>query len=225
MKSTSLLCGLLLLFATILVACTSNSPMRSSEKQQIVEHVKTVEESEFDLIYFNKSYKQYHNAINEIVSEEYWASIRAEIIFGYDSRAYTRYDLVNMSQEEYDKHKEHILNLIHGIGMEKLSTTVRVSDVYEGNQSNQVNIYTMENKDLKDQPFSATTKKYTLEKRNEKWLITKVEQDKFNYGNEQTAEEMDKGIRGLNYQTHDGKAIGYPTVIVLSGVGQAEEDR
>ncbi|WIV20375.1 hypothetical protein QPK24_06690 [Paenibacillus polygoni] len=220
MKSISFLFGLLLLSATILVACTSNSLMRSSEKQQIVEHVKTVEESEFDLIYFNKSYKQYHNAINEIVSEEYWASIRSEIIFGYDSATYTRDDLVNMPQEEYDKHKEHMLNLIHGIGMEKLSATVRISDVYEGEQSNQVNIYTIENKELKDQPFSATTKKYTLEKYNEKWLITKVEQDKFNYVNEQTAEEMEEGIKGLNYQTHEGKVIGYPTVIVLSGVGK-----
>lgn len=220
MKSISLLCGSLLLFATILVACTSNSQVGSSEKQQIVEHVKTVEESEFDLIYFNKSYKQYHNAINEIVSEEYWASIRSEIIFGYDSRAYTRDDLVNMPQEEYDKHKEHMLNLIHGIGMEKLSATVRISDVYEGEQSNQVNIYTIENKEMIDQPFSATTKKYTLEKRNEKWLITKVEQDKFNYGNEQTAEEREEGIKGLNYQIHDGKVIGYPTVIVLSGIGK-----
>lgn len=44
MKSISFLFGLLLLSATILVACTSNSLMRSSEKQQIVEHVKTVEE-------------------------------------------------------------------------------------------------------------------------------------------------------------------------------------
>ncbi|WP_160032105.1 hypothetical protein [Paenibacillus sp. An7] len=220
MKSISHLCGLLLLFAAILVACTSNSPMGSSEKQQIVEHMKTVEESEYDLIYFNKSYKQYHNAINEIVSEEYWASIRGEIIFGYDSVTYTRDDLVNMPQEEYDKHKEHMLNLIHGIGMDKLSATVRISDVYEGDQSNQVNIYTMENKELKDQPFSATTKKYTLEKRNEKWLITKVERDKFNFGNEQTAEEMEEAIKGLNYQTNDGKVIGYPTVIVLSGVGK-----
>ena len=220
MKSISFLCGSLLLFATILVACTSNSPMGSSEKQQIVEHVKTVEESEFDLIYFNKSYKQYHKAIDEIVSEEYWASIRSEIIFGYDSRAYTRDDLVNMPQEEYDKHKEHMLNLIHGIGMEKLSATVRISDVYEGEQSNQVNIYTIENKESKDQPFSETTKKYTLEKHNEEWLITKVEQDKFNYGNEQIAEEIEEGVKGLNYQTHDGKVIGYPTVIVLSGVGK-----
>lgn len=220
MKSISLLCGLLLLFATILVGCTTDSPMGSSEKQQLVEHVKTVEESEFDLIYFNKSYKQYHKVLNEIVSEEYWASISGEIVFGYDSATYTRNDLVNMTQEEYDKHKERMLNIIREMDMDKLSATVRISDVYEGDQSNQVNIYTIENKELKDHPFTATTKKYTLEKQNEKWLITEVEQDKFNYRNEQTAEEIDEEIKGLNYQSHGGKVIGYPTVIVLSGVGK-----
>lgn len=215
MKFISLLCGSLLLFATILVACTSDSPMGPSEKQQIVEHVKTVEQSEFDLIYFNKSYKQYHKVVNEIASEEYWASISGEIVFGYDSATYTRDDLANMPQEEYDKHKERMHNIIRGMDMDKLSATVRISDVYEGDQSNQVNVYTIENKELKDQPFTATTKKYTLEKHNEKWLITDVEQDKFTYGSEQTEE----GIKRLNYQTHDGKVIGYPTVIVLSGVG------
>jgi hypothetical protein len=220
MKFISLLCVLLLLFATILAACTSDSQMERSEKQQIVEHVKTVEESEFDLIYFNKSYKQYHKVVNQIVSEEYWSSISGEIVFGYDSETYTRDDLANMPQEEYDKHKERMLNIIRGMDMDKLSATVRISDVYEGNQSNQVHIYTIENKELKVQQFTATTKMYTLEKHSEKWLITDVEQDKFTYGNEQTAEEMEEGIKGLKYQTNDGKVIGYPTVIVLSGVGK-----
>lgn len=220
MKFTRLLCGLLLLFATNLAACASDSAMGRSEKQQLVEHLKEVEESEFDLIYFNKSYKQYHKGVNEIVSEEYWESISGDIVFGYDSATYTRDDLANMPQEEYDKHKERMLNIIRGMDMDKLSATVRISDVYERDQSNQVNIYTIENKELKDQPFTATTKKYTLEKQNEKWLITDVEQDKFTYGSEQTAEEMEEGIKGLSYQTHDGKVIGYPTVIVLSGVGK-----
>ncbi|MGZ9583171.1 hypothetical protein [Paenibacillus marinisediminis] len=220
MRFKSLLCGLLLLFITILAACTSDSSMGRSEKQQLVEHVKTVEESEFDLIYFNKSYKQYLEAVNEIVSEEYWVSISDEIVFGYDSVTYTRDDLANMSQGEYDKHKERMLALIRGTGLDKLSATVRISDVYKGNQSNQVNIYTIENKGLKDQPFTATTKKYTLENYSGKWLITNVEQDKFNYGNEQTAEKMEEGIKGLKYQTHDGKFIDYPTVLVLSGAGK-----
>jgi len=220
MKFKSLLCGLLLLFITILAACTSDSSLGRSEKNQMVEHVKTVEESEFDLVYFNKSYKQYLKVVNEIVSEAYWASISGEIVFGYDSATYTRDDLANMPQEEYDKHKERMLNIIRGMDMDKVNVTVRISDVYEGNQSNLVNIYTIENKELKDQPFTTTTKKYSLEKRSEKWLITEVEQDKFTYGSEQTAEEIEDGIKGLNYQTHDGKVIGYPTVIVLSGVGK-----
>ena len=220
MRYKSLLCGALLLFMTILAACTSDSSLGRSEKKQMVEHVQTVEESEFDLIYFNKSYKQYHKVINEIVSEKYWASISGEIVFGYDSATYTRDDLANMPQEEYDKHKEHMLNIIRGMDMDKLNATVRISDVYEVDQSNQVNIYTIEHKELKDQPFTATTKRYSLEKHSETWLITEVEQDKFTYGSEQTAEEIEDGIKGLNYQTHDGKVIGYPTVIVLSGVGK-----
>lgn len=220
MKSIRFLSGLLLLFTIILAACTSESSLERSDKQQIVNDVKTVEENEFDLIYFNKSYTQYHKVLSEIVSEEYWASTRGEIVFGYDDATYTRDDLANMSQEEYDKHKEHMLNLIRGTGMDKLNTTVRISDVYEGKQSNQVNIYTIENKELKDQPFTTTTKKYTLEKHNEKWLITDVEQDKFNYGSDQTEEELEEGIKALNYQTHVETVIGYPTEMVLSGVGK-----
>ncbi|MFD0961351.1 hypothetical protein [Paenibacillus chungangensis] len=215
MRFKSYLCWLLLLSISILAACTSATSLGRSEKQQMVEHVKTVEKSEFDLIYFNKSHKQYFKIVNEIVSEEYWVSMSDEVVFGYDSVTYTRDDLKNMSQWDYDKHKERMLRLIHRIEMDKLSVTVRISDVYKGNQANQVNIYTFENKELKDQPFTATTKKYTLEKLDKKWLITGVEQDKFNYGSEQTAEEMEEGIKGLKYQTHDGKAIGYPTVLVL----------
>ena len=219
MRFKSLLCGALLLFITILAACTFDSSLGRSEKKQMVEHVKTVEESEFDLIYFNKSYKQYLKVVNEIVSEEYWVSISDEIVFGYDNATYTRDDLSNMSQGEYDKHKEHMTNLIRRMEMDKLSVTVRISDVYEVNH-NQVNIYTFENKELRDRPFTATTKKYTLENHSGKWLIADVEQDKFTYGSDQTAEKMEEGIKSLKYQTHDGKDIGYPTVKVLSGAGK-----
>ncbi|MFI2859354.1 hypothetical protein ACH6EH_19915 [Paenibacillus sp. JSM ZJ436] len=218
MKSIRLLPGLLLLVTIILAACTSESSLGHSDKQQIVNDIKAVEENEFDLIYFNKSYTQYHKALNEIVSEGYSASFKGEVVFGYDGATYTRDDLANMPQEEYDKHKERMLNIIRGMDMDKLSATVRISNVYEG--TNQVNIYTIENKELKDRPFTATTKKYSLEKHNEKWLITDVKQDKFTYGSEQTAEEMEEGIKALDYQTHDGKEIGYPTVMVLSGVGK-----
>lgn len=220
MKFKSYLYGVLLLFILILAACTSDSSMGISEKQQILEHVKMVEESEFDLIYFNKSHKQYFEVMNEIVSEEYWMSISDEIVFGYDDVTYTRDDLTNMSQEEYDKHKDRMLEFIHQVGMNKLSATLRISDVYKGNQSNQVNIYTIENKELKDSPFTTITKKYTLEKHDGNWLITDVELDKFTHGSEQTAETMEAGVQSLKYQTHDDNDIGYPTVVVLSEVGK-----
>ncbi|NMO97028.1 hypothetical protein [Paenibacillus lemnae] len=220
MKSIKLLSGLLLLFTIILAACTTESSLGRSEKQQIVNNVKAVEESEFDLTYFNKSYTQYHKVLSEIVSEDYWASTRDEILFGYNGATFSRDDLANMPQEEYDKHKEHMLNIIRGMDMDKLNATVRISDVYKGNQPHQVNIYTIENKELKAQPFTATTKKYTLEKHNEKWLIVDVKQDKFNYESKQAAEELEKRIKALKYQTHDGTVIGYPTVMVLSGVGK-----
>lgn len=219
MKSKFFMCGFLLLFITILAACTSNSSLGHSEKQQMVEHVKTVEESEVDLIYFNKSYEEYYKDINEIVSEDYWASISGDIIFGYDNATFTRNDLANMQQEEYDNHKERMLNVIRGIGFDKLNAKISISEVYEGNQSDQVNIYTLENKNLKDEPFTVTTKRYSLEKHSEKWFVTKVELDKFTYGSELTAEEIEEGIKGLNYQTHDGKVIEYSSVISWSGEG------
>ena len=218
-RSKRLLYGWFVLFAVMLTACTSDSQRGLSEKQQIVDAVMTVEENEYDLVYFNKPYKQYHEAVNEIVSEEYRASMSGEIVFGYDNETYTRDDLANMPQEEYDKHKEHMLNIIRGMGMDKISATVRISDVYAGNQSNQVQIYTIEKKELNNQPFTATTKRYALEKHGDKWLINDVEYDKYTYGSEMKAEELDKGLKGLKYQTHDGEVIDYPTVVVFSGVG------
>ncbi|OBR69204.1 hypothetical protein A7K91_00250 [Paenibacillus oryzae] len=220
MKSKAYLSGLLLLVITILTACTSGSALNNSVKKQIVEHIKTVEESEYDLIYFNKSYTQYHKAINEMVSEQYWASTGDDIVFGYDNETYTKDALTTMPQEEYDRHKERMLNVIRQMGMDKLDTTVRISEVYEGKESSQANVYTLEIKELKGEPFTAMTKKYALEKRSENWLITKVEQDKLSFGNDLTAEEVEKEIKNLDYQVHEGKAIDYPTVIVLSGVGK-----
>ncbi|MHA7965987.1 hypothetical protein ACX93W_17840 [Paenibacillus sp. CAU 1782] len=220
MKFIKLSCGLLLLFAVVLTACTSDSGMGRSEKQQLVENVKTLEESEFDLIYFNKSYNQYHKAVNEMVSDDYWTSVSDNLVFGYDNKSYDHDDLANMSQEEYARHKEQMLNIIHGMGMDKLSASVQISDVYEGSTPSQVHIYTIETKELKDQPFTTTTKKYSLEKINGNWLITGVEQDKLSHGSEQATEEMEEGILGLKYQTHDNKVIGYPTSFVLSGVGK-----
>jgi hypothetical protein len=220
MKSNVYLLGLLLLVITILTACTSGSSLNNSVKKQIVEHIKTVEESEYDLIYFNKSYTQYHKAINEMVSEEYWASTGDDIVFGYDNETYTKDALTTMPQEEYDKHKESRLNVIREIGMDKLNAKVRISEVYEGKESNQANVYTLEIKELMDQPFTATTKKYSIEKRGEKWLITNVERDKVTLNNDMTAEEVEKEIQNIDYQTHEGKAVDYPTVFVLSGVGK-----
>jgi hypothetical protein len=220
MKSNVYLLGLLLLVITILTACTSGSSLNNSVKKQIVEHIKTVEESEYDLIYFNKSYTQYHKAINEMVSEEYWASTGDDIVFGYDNETYTKDALTTMPQEEYDKHKESRLNVIREIGMDKLNAKVRISEVYEGKESNQANVYTLEIKELMDQPFTATTKKYSIEKRGEKWLITNVERDKVTLKNDMTAEEVEKEIQNIDYQTHEGKAVDYPTVFVLSGVGK-----
>ncbi|ETT61705.1 hypothetical protein C173_26627 [Paenibacillus sp. FSL R7-277] len=187
----------------------------------MVEQVRIVEQSEYNLLNLHKSYRQYHKAVNELVSEEYWASISGDIVFEYDAATYTRDDLANMPQEEYDILKERMLQILRGAEMDKLSATVRISDVYAGSSSNQANIYTFEHKELKDQPFTATAKKYTLEKRSGEWLITKVEQDKFTYGSGQTAELREDGIKGLNYQAHDGKDIGYPTVIVLPGTSDS----
>ncbi|MEK3796069.1 hypothetical protein MKX42_30470 [Paenibacillus sp. FSL R7-0204] len=135
--------------------------------------MRTVEQNKYNLLNLHKSYRQYHKAVNELVSEEYWASISGEIVFGYDAAIYTRDDLANMLQEEYDILKERMLHILRGAEMDKLSATVR------------------------------------------------IEQDKFTYGSGQTAELREDGIKGLNYQAHGGKDIGYPTVIVLPGTSDS----
>jgi hypothetical protein len=47
-----------------------------------------------------------------------------------------------------------------------------------------------------------------------------VERDKVTLNNDMTAEEVEKEIQNIDYQTHEGKAVDYPTVFVLSGVGK-----
>lgn len=219
LRCKAFLLGLLPLFFISLAACTSD--FAQSEKQQMVEHVSTAAETEFDLIHFNKSYKQYHKIMNEIVDEEYWKALEDEIVFGYEDMTYTRNDLANISQEQYDEHKKHMLDLMHSIGMDRLSVNLHISDVYNGDQSNQAYIYTIENQELKeDEPLKTITKKYRMEKQSKEWLITDVLQDEFTYGSDQTAEAIEKNIEELKYQTHDGKSVGYPTVLVLSGLGE-----
>lgn len=183
----------------------------------MVEQVRIVEQNEYDLIYFRQPYESYHTAVNERVSEEYWAARSDEIVFGHDDATYTRDDLAKMTQEEYDKHKEVMRNILRGMDMDKLQATVRISEVYAGNNANEANICTIEHKELKDQPYTATTKQYSLEKRSGQWLITKVEQDKYTYASGQTSAEQEEGIKALRYQVHEDKEIGYPTVAVLSG--------
>jgi hypothetical protein len=65
--------------------------------------------------------------------------------------------------------------------------------------------------------MTTTTLKYTLEKRNGQWLLTDVVRDKLTHGSDDTAEKMEDGIKGLQYQQHDGEAVRYSTVIELSG--------
>jgi len=220
MKNKMIIGVFTLIIMLALTACTSNSSLDISEKQQMVEHVKMIEENEFDLMYFNKSYALYYKVVNGLVSEQYWKLLRDEIVFGYDDVTYTRNDLATMSQEDYEKHKEHMLRLIRGVGMdmEKLSVTLNISDVYTAEQSNQANIYILENKELNGALVTTTTKKYTLEKQSGKWLIIDVAQDKITYESQQTKEEMEERVKGLKYQSHDGNAIGYPSVAVLSEV-------
>lgn len=220
MKGKGLVVGLLLLVTMILSACTANTSLKTVEKQQIVEQVTSVEKNEYDLIYFNISYEQYAKALTTVVSEQYWDRLSEDTVFGYDNEVYTRDDLANMSQTEYDDHKKYMVRLIEAIGMDQINATVRLSDVYEGEQANQVHLYTIEQKDIEERPMTVTTKRYTLEKVEEQWLVSDVEQDKFTYGSDQTAEEAEAAIKQLAYQTHHDKEVGYPTSFVLAGVGK-----
>jgi hypothetical protein len=131
------LCGflLLLLLGALITACVSDTSMNDAEKKRIVEKVKTVVQNEFDLVYFNKTYAQYDEAINEIVGEEYRAALSDEVVFGYNNEAYTREDMANMPAEVYDRHKEYMLRLIRDTGLDNVRIVVKLSDVYEGNPS------------------------------------------------------------------------------------------
>lgn len=216
MRASQPLCVLLLFCMFVAAACSSDSSLGRSEKQQLAEMVKTVEAMELDLIYFHRTHTQYFEAMNEMVSDGYWSSIGNEIVFGYDGVTYAREDLAKMPQAEYELHKEHMLRLIQGIGMDQLTATVRISEVYPGDQPHRLTIYTVEEKELKAHPFTTTTKKYALEKQSGTWLITGVEKDTFTYGSEQTAAQVEEGRKRLSHQTHDGQDIGYPSVFVWS---------
>lgn len=65
--------------------------------------------------------------------------------------------------------------------------------------------------------MTTTTLKYSLEKRDGQWLVTNVERDKLTHGPDDTAEEIEGGIKGLQYQRHGGEAVRYSTVIELAG--------
>lgn len=217
MRRKMMPCGFLflLVLSVLATACVSDASMRDAEKKMIVEQVKTVVRNEFDLIYFKQTYNQYHEAIKELASEEYRAALSDEIVFGYNNETYTREDMANMPAEEYDRHKEHMLRLNRDTGLDNVRIIVKISDVYEGNQTGKVHIYVMENKELHDDPMTTTTKKYSLEKRGGKWLVTHVEQDKVTHGSDDTAEEIEDGIKGLKFQLHDGEAVRYTTISEL----------
>lgn len=213
-------CGFLfpLSLAVLITACASGTSLHDdAEKKRILENVETVLRSEHDLLHFHITYAQYDEAIHDIASGEYRAALRDEIVFGYNDESYTREDMAGMTVEEYERHKEFMLRMMRHVGLDKVRTVVKISDVYEGDRPDQAVVYALESKTLQDRPMTTTTLKYSLEKRDGQWLVTNVERDKLTHGPDDTAEEIEDGIKGLQYQRHGGEAVRYSTVIELAG--------
>ncbi|MGM0885177.1 MAG: hypothetical protein ACQEXQ_29555 [Bacillota bacterium] len=210
-----------LLILTGLTACGSGQSLNEKEKQQIIEQVKKLETSEYDLFFFKINYDEYLARVEGVVRDSYLESVSDRIIFGYDGTEYTSENLIGMPQDELDKHKEHMLKLITSMGFDQQKVTIQFSEIYDSEQENQVYLYTSETKEVKDKPETKTNKKYTLDLLEGRWIITSAEQDKITFGSEQTPEENQLKLKEQKYQKHEGQAIKYKAeTLILQGIAE-----
>ncbi|CAM3490428.1 hypothetical protein [Marinicrinis lubricantis] len=210
----------IMLWGMLSLSACSDPMLSEEERQDIIDQITILETSEYDLVYFNINYQQYLEQVNGIIDDTYLKSIEDQIIFGYDDKKYTRADLVDMSTQEWEEHKDHMLPLIQGIGMDNQKSVISFSKVYEDEASKKIYIYTTEDKVLNGKAFTKTNRKYTFDRIKDRWLVTSVEFDKFTYGSEQTEEEIQTSISGLKYQTHADKPVEYiEETITLEGTG------
>ena len=86
------------------------------------------------------------------------------IIFGYNEKEYRASDMLEMSAEEYEKHKEHMRGLVKSMGMNEEKSSIRISDPYKSEQSGEVFIYASESRELKGKTLTQMNRRYSLGK-------------------------------------------------------------
>lgn len=213
-------CCMLVLLVAMTASCGPGKLLKFKMQQQMTEHVKLLETNEYDLLYLNQTYDEYLAAVDGIVSEAYLESLSDHIVFGYNDVNYTREDLAGMSQQDYTKHKEHMIGILHELGLDQVKVTIRLSDVYRGESESEAYMYTRETKELKDQPFTLTTKQYKLEMQDRRWTIVAVKQEKYTYDNKLTEAENESAARALPFQKVDDHTITYKSTLVFPSVGE-----
>lgn len=205
----SLLLSLLAALSVLALSACSESALSDPEKEQIVKQVEQLETAEYKLLHFQTDYPKYQAELDGIVSDSYRDVISDRIIFGYNEKEYRAADLMGMPKEEYEKHKEHMLGLIHSMGMDEEKAVIRVSEPYGSEGADGVYVYVSESRELKERLLSQTNRRYSLDNASGSWTITNVDQDKVTIGSDERDDEAEAKLNGLEYQTHDGVKIVY----------------
>lgn len=205
----SLLLSLLAALSVLALSACSESALSDPQKEQIVKQVEQLETAEYKLLHFQMDYPKYQAELDGIVSDSYRDVISDRIIFGYNEKEYRAADLMGMPKEEYEKHKEHMLGLIHSMGMDEEKAVIRVSEPYGSEGADGVYVYVSESRELKERLLSQTNRRYSLDNASGSWTITNVDQDKVTIGSDERDDEAEAQLNGLEYQTHDGVKIVY----------------
>ncbi|OMF77170.1 hypothetical protein [Paenibacillus glucanolyticus] len=205
----SLLLSLFAALSVLALSACSESALSDPQKEQIVKQVEQLETAEYKLLHFQMDYPKYQAELDGIVSDSYRDVISDRIIFGYNEKEYRAADLMGMPKEEYEKHKEHMLGLIHSMGMDEEKAVIRVSEPYGSEGADGVYVYVSESRELKERLLSQTNRRYSLDNASGSWTITNVDQDKVTIGSDERDDEAEAQLNGLEYQTHDGVKIVY----------------
>lgn len=203
-----LLLGLIVLSVAGMSAC-GGSGLSENEREQIVNQVEKLETAEYKLLHFQMDYPEYLAEVGGIVSESYMQAMSDRIIFGYNEKEYRASDMMEMSAEEYEKHKEHMRGLVKSLGMNEEKASIRISGPYESDQSGEVFVYASESRELKGKTLTQMNRRYSLDKTEGSWVITAVEQDKVTIGSDETEMDAEAKLDALKYRTHEGVDVQY----------------
>ncbi|EGG38403.1 hypothetical protein HMPREF9412_1862 [Paenibacillus sp. HGF5] len=203
-----LLLGLIVLSVAGMSAC-GGSGLSENEREQIVNQVEKLETAEYKLLHFQMDYPEYLAEVDGIVSESYMQAMSDRIIFGYNEKEYRASDMMEMSAEEFEKHKEYMRGLVKSMGMNEEKSSIRISAPYKSEQSGEVFIYASESRELKGKTLTQMNRRYSLDKTEGAWIITAVEQDKVTIGSDGTETDAEAKLDALKYRTHEGADVQY----------------